>query len=150
MDPQHTRHLRRGCHAALREQQDIRLHQQREADVRPRPGSRHGLHPMRGALHPRQPRVQQRLMLEEVQMPPGVFSAVIRSADVLVARRARKLAAGRKIQPDVQLLGFAAKLDPRHRPRRLQPQRDSKQFFDLHVACAPRPQRYTSGDLNGG
>jgi hypothetical protein len=56
-----------------------RLEQQREPRPRPRPRHRDQPHLVLGALHPRHPRGQERLVLKEVKMPPRLLLGVVRT-----------------------------------------------------------------------
>jgi hypothetical protein len=87
-----------------------RLKQQREATARPRPRQRHLAGPMRLAGHPRHTGVQVGLMLEEVQVPPGLGLAVMDRASRLVTLWARKASALTKVQVQFQAAGRGVEL----------------------------------------
>ena len=92
----HRRHQRHG----------ERLEQQREAGARPRP--RHGdlLDAAVGAGDARRSGVQERLMLEEVEMPPRLHRGVVHGAVGLGAVRTRETAAAREVDLDVEAAGL--------------------------------------------
>jgi len=56
---------------------DQSLKQQGEAAVRTGPGHHRLLHAATVATNPRHARVKERLMLEEIEMPPGLRSGVV-------------------------------------------------------------------------
>lgn len=68
-DPGHRHRLGEGQHQ--------RLEQHREPRPRPRPRQGHQPHPVLAAAHPRHPRVQKRLVLKEIQMPPRLVHRVM-------------------------------------------------------------------------
>lgn len=109
-----------------------RFEQQREAAARPRPRHRHRLHPALGALRPRHPGMQVRLMLEEVQMPPGPLLGVVRRAACLPAVRTGEAPALGEVDIQVQPLLAHAELAVLHQPGRQQPERQLKQIRVSH------------------
>ena len=104
--PTDARNLARAFHrAALQDQIDNQpLHQQRETTPRFRPQHAHLLHAMRRTLHPRNLRVQVRLKLTRVEMPPRACLRMVearntsRTPDRAIAS-ARAPATGRRACP---------------------------------------------------
>jgi len=123
-----------------------RLEQQREPRPRPRPRHRHQPHLMLGALHPRHPRGQVRLMLKEVQMPPRLLLGVMHLQPRPVALRAREPRSLREVEPQIQPLGLRVELDAQHLPRVAQPERglEENKILRLH-ATAPHHRRSEAG-----
>ena len=107
---------------------DQRLEQQRKTAVRPRPGDRDPFDPAALAGDPRHPRMQVGFVLKEVQVPPGLFLAVVGRTARNAAFRAGEPAALGEIQVDVQPLGRRVECALRHHPRRLDAQRHPKQL----------------------
>ena len=68
---------------------DHRLEQEREPASRPRPRHRDRVHAVGGARHARHARVNERLVLEEVQMPPHALPRVMHRTRGLAAPRFR-------------------------------------------------------------
>lgn len=76
--------------------------QQCEARARPRP--RHGdeAHATLGTVDARRACGQERLMLEEIEMPPGLCDRVMHRTRRRFALRALKAAAGFEVDPDIE------------------------------------------------
>jgi hypothetical protein len=104
---------------------------------------------MLGAAHPQHPRVQIRLVLEEVHVAPSLVLGVMHRALVLTASldRARETGAAWKVQVQIQPARRRVELGPRHRPRLLQPQRQPEQIGVLHRAV-PSHKVITDGHDN--
>jgi hypothetical protein len=118
---------------ALAQRQRERLEQQRKATALARPRHAHlaGLAAGR-ALHAWHPRVQPRLELEEVQMPPGAAVAVVNELIRRPAARAGKpLCRASDLEVDAMLR--SVELDTLDPPRRLKAKGRCKQRFDLHT-----------------
>src|SRR5664279_5622189 len=62
------------------------------------------MHPVLGAAGPRHPRVQERLVLEEIQVPPRLVLRVVHRAGTLIAARHRtpETRAPREVQVQIQ------------------------------------------------
>ena len=115
---------------------DQRLEQQRETAVRPRPGNRYLLDPAARAGDPRHPRMQVGFVLKEVQMPPGLFLAVVGRTARNAAFAGRRTGCPGEIQVDVQSLGRGVEFALRHHPRRLDAQRHPKQVGVTHCSTS--------------
>src|SRR5271165_3059314 len=99
----------------------IGLEQQREPGTRPSPRRGDLAHPAVRTAHSRHTSVQQRAMLEEVQMPPGLVLRVVNRTTHASALSAGEPAPTRKIYVQIEPTIFDRKLAARHHPRRLQP-----------------------------
>ena len=95
-----------------------RLEQQREAGARPRP--RHGdlLDAAVGAGDARRTSMQERLVLEEVEVPPRLHGGVVHGTVGLGAVRAREAAALREIDLDIETTGLGIEIGRLDHPRR--------------------------------
>ena len=126
-DPPQTRVVlaqplgRIGDRHRLGQSQHVSLEQQREPGTRPSPRRGDLAHPALRTAHSRHSSVQERAMLEEVQMPPRLVLRVVNPATLAPALRARKPAPTRKIHVQIKPAILDRKLAPRHHPRRLQP-----------------------------
>src|SRR5208337_1895984 len=78
-------------------------------------------HPAVRTAHARHTSVQQRAMLEEVQMPPRLVLRVVNCTTLASALSAGEPAPTRKIHVQIEPTILDRKLATRHRPRRLQP-----------------------------
>ena len=105
----------------LGQRQHVGLEQQREPGTRPSPRRGDLAHPAVRTAHSRHTRVQQRAMLEEVQMPPRLVLRVVNRATLASALGAGEPAPARKIHMQIEPPVLDRKLATRHRPRRLQP-----------------------------
>src|SRR5208283_4235846 len=95
-----------------------RLEQQRETRSRSRPRRGDLMHAALRADRSRHARVQQRAMLEEIQMPPGLVFRVVDRAAVAPALRAGEPAPTRKIHVQIKPTFLDRKRAARHRPGR--------------------------------
>jgi len=129
----------------LGQHHDQRLEQQGEAAVGSGPGNRHAVNAAVRTLHPGGAGVKERLVLEKVQVPPGQFVRVI-GLRVNPANRARKDAAPRKIQMDIQTSGRLVKRAAADHPWRQQAQGCLKQFILVHPRAPPRRIRNRIAD----
>ena len=93
------------------------LKQQREAAFESRPSKRDSAHPVARAADPGYAGVQVRLVLEEVQVPPGLVAAVMHRKGGGVALWAGKARPLGEIQVQVQALAIGAELGGSGRPR---------------------------------
>jgi hypothetical protein len=100
-----------------------------------RPGHAYLPHPVLGAAHPRQPGMQQRLVLEEVQMPPRLVRSVVHPAGIVRATPDRTGEPGTPIELKVQVQPglLRIELSARHPPRPGQPQRRREQAQLVHT-----------------
>ncbi len=105
----------------LGQRQHEGLKQQREARSRASPRRRDLAHPAVRTAHSRHTRVQQRAMLEEIQMPPRFILRVVNRATLAPALGAGEPAPARKIHIQIEPTILDRKFATRHRPRRLQP-----------------------------
>src|SRR5208283_4107147 len=105
----------------LGQRQNIGLEQQREPGTRPSPRRDDLAHPALRTAHARHASVQQRAVLEEVQMPPRLVLRVVNRATLAAALRTPKPAPTRKIHVQIEPAILDRKLAARHHPRRLQP-----------------------------
>src|SRR5271166_4149215 len=105
----------------LGQRQHVGLEQQREPGTRPSPRRGDLAHPALRTAHARHASVQQRAMLEEVQMPPRLVLRVVNRTTLASALRAGEPAPTRKIHVQIEPTILDRKLAARHHPRRLQP-----------------------------
>ncbi len=120
-----------GGHAVLHQRQNEGVHQQGETRPGPGPGHLDGFDSVVRAFDSWVASVQQCLVLEEVQVPPSSLTAVVHPAALSVALRAGEPAAGREVQPQIQLLLFRGKLDLADHPRLGQTQSHPEQLLHL-------------------
>jgi hypothetical protein len=118
----HGRHQRHGK----------RLEQQREAGAGPGPRHRNLLDAAVRAGDARGARVQERLMLEEVEMPPGLLHGVVRRAVGLGAVGARKAATCREVDLDVEAALLGVEGGGLDQPRRHDAERQLQQIGITH------------------
>jgi hypothetical protein len=130
------RHLGQQRHQQRHQQ---RLEQQGEAAAGPCPGKLHLPGPVRLATHPWHAGVQVGLMLEEVQVPPGLGLGVVDRAGGLVALWAGEAGAPGEVQVQVQAAGRGVELGPHHLPGFGKAKSSLEQVIDL------RHQRSSSG-----
>ncbi len=78
------------------------LEQQREAGARPRPRYGDEAHATLGTVDAWRAYGQERLMLEEIEMPPGLRDGVMHRTRRRFALRALKAAAGFEVDPDIE------------------------------------------------
>ena len=108
----------------LGQRQHEGLKQQGEARSRASPRRRHLAHAALRTRHPRHTRVQQRAMLEEIQMPPSLVFRVMNRAAIAPALRAGEPAPPQKIhvqiEPTVRRVERAARYHPRRRKTKSQ------------------------------
>ncbi len=105
----------------LGQRQHVGLEQQREPGTRPSPRRGDLAHLAVRTAHSRHTSVQQRAMLEEVQMPPRFILRVVNRATLASALGAGEPAPARKVHIQIEPTILDRKLATRHRPRRLQP-----------------------------
>ena len=107
----------------------------REPRARARPGHAHLPHPMLGTTHPRQPGMQQRLVPEEVQVPPRLVRGVVHRAGIVPAARGRTGEPGTPVELQVQVQPglLRVELGTCHPPRPSQPQRRREQPQLVHT-----------------
>jgi len=121
------------------ESQHQRLEQQREPRPRARPSHADLPHPVLGADHPRQPGMQQRPMLEKVQMPPRLVHGVMHRAATVgtLLGRTPKPGTTLEVQVQIQLGSLGVELAAYHPPRPTQPQRRGEQPQLIHTPTTP-------------
>ena len=117
---------------------DHGLEQEREPASRTRPRHRHRMRAVRGARHARHVRVDERLVLEEVRMPPHALPRVMRRARLLTAFRFGTAEARTRLEADRDVqLAFAvrpvAELHCRHLPRVGRLQGGGEQRSGIHT-----------------
>ncbi len=122
----HAAYLSRG-HAVLDQQHDVGFHKQREAGARPAPWRSYGLDAVLGALDPRLACMQERAVLEEIEVAPSALGGVVDLATGPLAIRAIERAAGREIEPEVELLVLGREVDLLDGPRSRQTQSGAEQ-----------------------
>ena len=115
-----------------------RLEQEREPAARPRPRDGNRPHPMHGTGDPRHTGVDERLVPEEVRMPPRALTGVMHRADGLVAPRLGTTEARARLETDrdAQLLPAVPRIPEIHGldlPRRLQLQGGGEQVRGIHA-----------------
>ena len=125
----HRRHQRHGQ----------RFEQQREAGTRPRP--RHGdlFDAAVGARDARRSGVQERLMLEEVEMPPRLHRRVVHGAVSLGAMRTWETAASGEVDLDIEATRLGVEGAGFDHPRRDQPKSQLHQIGVAHRGLSGRP-----------
>ena len=116
----------------LGQRQHVGFKQQREPGARASPWRSDLAHAALRTRHPRHTRVQQRAMLEEVQMPPRLVLRVVDRAALASAFRAGEPAPARKIHVQIELAILDRKLAARHLPRRRQTQGQLKKIGVSH------------------
>ena len=115
-----------------------RLEQQREPRALPRPRHLHLLDRVLRADHPRNPRRQVRLVLEEVQMPPGLLLGVMHLAACRSTLRTPEPRALREVDAQIQPPPLHVKLDIHYLPRLLKTKRSGKQVEIVHAGSHDR------------
>ena len=132
-----------------RQGHDQRLEQQREPAARPRPRHCDQPNPVLRAAHPGHPRLQERLMLKEVQVPPKLGLGVVDRTAGRVALRAREPGAALEVDPQLKPTPFGIEGGTHHSPRHLKAQRRLKQLDISHPARLRRsrdqPTRISEG-----
>lgn len=121
---------------------DHRLEQEREPASRPRPRHRDRVHAVGGARHARHARVNERLVLEEVQMPPHALPRVMHRTRGLAAPRFRAGEPRTRREPDRDMqfpsaVLLVAELHARHPPRVRQLQGGGEQRRGIHTPKLP-------------
>ena len=114
----------RGDRHLLGEGEHRHLHEKGEPASGTSPGDRNQVDAVLGTDHPRRPGGEERLVLEEVQMPPALLYRVVHRTGRLATALdgTGEPRATRELQPDVELPGFFVKRDRAHPPRWRQPQ----------------------------
>ena len=110
------------------------LEQEREAGAGARP--RHGdeAHAALGAGDARGARGQERLMLEEVEVPPGLLDGVVHGASGGLALRAVEAGAGLEVELDVEALVGGVEVGRGDEPRRGDAEGELKEVIVAHAA----------------
>ena len=121
---------------------DHRLEQEREPASRPRPRHRDRVHAVGGARHARHARVNERLVLEEVQMPPHALPRVMHRTRGLAAPRFRAGEPRTRREPDRDMqfppaVLLVTELHARHPPRVRQLQGGGEQRRGIHTPKLP-------------
>ncbi len=124
------RHLRRHRHHE-------RLEEQGEPAPRTSPRHPSASDPARRTLHPRRRRVQEGLVLEEVQVPPPLPGRVVRLAAPVTAATALEHPSSLEVQVQIELPRLRVELGLLHVPGMLEPQRLLEQFRPLHSDSLP-------------
>ena len=119
-----------------------RLEQEREPTARSRPRDRHGPHAMLRACHAWHAGMDERLVPEEVQMPPHAPARVMHRASVLPAPRLGTTEARALLEtdPDARLLPAVVTVPEIHRPdlpRLPQLKRGREQTRGIHASNLP-------------
>jgi hypothetical protein len=121
------------------ERHDDGLEQQREAGTGPRP--RHGdlLDAAVGAGDARHARVQEGLVLEEIEMPPLLHGRVVHRAVSRAALWAREAPASGEVDLDIETAPLGIEGAGLDHPRRDQPERQLHQIGVAHRGVSRRP-----------
>ncbi len=119
---------------------DQRLEQQREPAARSRPCDADLAHPVLGAAHPRNPRDEVRLRLEEVQMAPRALGAVVHPATGDTALRAGEPGAPLEIDAQFKPTLIGSQRGPHDAPRLTEPQHRLEQLDVSHRATLRNPK----------
>ncbi len=127
------------AHAARYKAHDSSQYWHREPAPRTRRRHLDLLYPARRTAHPRHPRVQVRLVLEKVQVPPALRRRAVRLAPRLPALRTPERPAPLEVQVQVQSTRLAVELRPLYPPRK--PQRRSNSSTSLTSRLTPVPPR---------
>ena len=106
----------------LAERHRQRFEQQREPRSRARPRDLDLMHAVLWAADPWDPGGQERLMLEEVEMPPRLLLGVVHLAVGPLALWAREPRSLREVQDQLQPPRLTVEVDAHDAPRLLQPQ----------------------------
>lgn len=127
---------------------DHRLEQEREPASRPRPRHRDRVHAVGGARHARHARVNERLVLEEVQMPPHALPRVMHRTRGLAAPRFRAGEPRTRREPDRDMqfpsaVLLVTELHARHPPRVRQLQGGGEQRRGIHTPKLPDQHHHT-------
>src|SRR5262247_1829807 len=80
----------------------------------------------------RDARMQEGLVLEEIQMPPGLLDGVVHGTVGLATLGASKAAAGLEVDLDVEPPVLGVKVSRRHHPRRHQAEGELEQIDITH------------------
>src|SRR4029453_938665 len=117
------------------------LEQESEAGTGPCPRHIDETHAAVAAVNTCDARMQEGLVLEEIQMPPGLLDGVVHRAARLAAIRTREAAASLEIDLDVEPLLLGVEVGRRHHPRWHQAECELEQIDITHgpSPLAPRP-----------
>ena len=121
-----------------------------DAAARPRPRHRHCPDAMRGARHARHSHVDERLVLEEVQVTPHALPHVMHRACLLTAPGLGAVEARARLEADRDMqFAFAvlpvAELHARHTPRAGQLQGGGEQRSGIHTTKLADRYHHTTG-----
>ena len=119
-----------------------RLEQEREPAAGPGPRGGHRPHPVHGTRDARHTGADERLVPEEVRMPPRALTGVMHRADGLAAPRlgTMEARAGLETDHDMQLPPAVARVPEihgPHLPRRPQLKRGGEQVRGIHAPTYP-------------
>lgn len=114
------------------------LEQDGKAAVGAGPGDPHPQDAVFGTAHPRHPRLDEAVMLEEVEVPPGCLLPVVRLGWT-AACRARKGRArlGDNLQPQFVRMAVLIEMLDRDPPRRRQPEPEGEDVVRAHGVRPP-------------
>ena len=121
-----------GDRHCLGQRQHEGLKQQREARARASPRRDDLMDATLRTPHPRRARVQQRAMLEEIQMPPSLVFRVMDRAAPAPALRAGEPAPPRKIHVQIEPTVHRVERAARHHPRRRKTKGQLEKIGVLH------------------
>jgi len=132
---------------ALHEGHDERFEQEREAGAGPCPWHGDEAHAVVGAVDARDTRVQEGLVLEEIEVAPRLLHRVMHRAVGLAALGAGKAAAGLEVDLDVEPLLVGVEFGVRHHPRRHQAESELEQIDIAHGSSSTPVRRYRAAVL---
>src|SRR5215475_236370 len=121
----------------LDEGHDKRFEQKREAGSGSCPRHVDKAHAAVRTVDASDARMQEGLVLEEIEVAPGLLDGVVHWAVGLAAIRALKAATNLEVDLDVELLPLGVELGVRHHPRRHQAECELEQ---IDIAHGPSPR----------
>src|SRR5262249_17167658 len=120
-----NRHILDECH-------DERFEQKRETGSRPCPGHVDEAHATVGTVDAGDARVQEGLVLKEIEVAPGLLHRVVHRAVGLAALGTGKPATGLEVDLDIEPLLVDVELAVHHHPRRHQAECELEQIDIAH------------------
>src|SRR5262245_45952885 len=130
-----------GHRHSLDESHDERFEQKREAGSRPCPRHVDEAHATVGTVDAGDARVQERLVLKEIEVAPGLLYRVVHRAVGLAALGTGKPATGLEVDLDIEPLLVGVELGVHHHPRRHQAECELEQIDVAHGALSSRLAR---------
>src|SRR5262249_29954843 len=122
----------------LDESHDERFEQKREAGSRPCPRHVDEAHATVGTVDAGDARVQEGLVLKEIEVAPGLLHRVVHRAVGLAALGTGKAATGLEVDLDIEPLLVDVEFGVHHHPRRHQAESELEQIDVAHGALSSR------------